>query len=255
MDIMKDIVDKRILNKEELIEKLKCYKLILSPQMYEYLMCLIQLEFSVVREYINDAERKMLAELKVYENILLYNIYQKAFNMIDENSLWIDGFNDSINPYFFRLISPEIRLDLFNFDYSLRNIYQSNYDISIYQVLEGSQDSREKEILRIMNQLEQFDSERAFWDGYYSLKMEKLKGKIQQLDGKVELSDVEKKIIDISKRFYGLLMEDYGLTEDSFGEYKDEETNLTLFPTTGYCEKSRVKKMPKLTIKHNIRYL
>ena len=56
----------KISTREELIELLKGYKGILADSMINYLNSLIDLEFSVIREYISDNDRVALSELEVY---------------------------------------------------------------------------------------------------------------------------------------------------------------------------------------------
>lgn len=53
--------------KEKLLELLKRYRGILANSMIDYLNSLVELEFSVIREYISDSDRKALAELEIYK--------------------------------------------------------------------------------------------------------------------------------------------------------------------------------------------
>ena len=53
-----------ISTKEELIELLKKYKGILNSSIIEYLNYLIELEFSVIKDYIGEEERLALSELE-----------------------------------------------------------------------------------------------------------------------------------------------------------------------------------------------
>lgn len=56
-----------ISTKEELIELLKKYKGILNSSIIEYLNYLIELEFSVIKDYIGEEERLALSELELYK--------------------------------------------------------------------------------------------------------------------------------------------------------------------------------------------
>ena len=71
--------------KEELKETLKMYKGILTNPIADYLNSLLELEFSVVRDYIDDTNRSTLANLDIYKRIAQYNIYIRALNIMGEN--------------------------------------------------------------------------------------------------------------------------------------------------------------------------
>lgn len=71
----------RVNTREELLELLKEYRGILSNPMQEYLNSLIELEFSVIRDYIKDEDRDVLSELEVYKKVAIYNIYNRALNL------------------------------------------------------------------------------------------------------------------------------------------------------------------------------
>ena len=88
----------KINTREELIELLKGYKGILADSMINYLNSLIDLEFSVIRDYISDNDRVALSELEVYKRIAMYNIYNRSLNIFKQNEseLEISGNNDGI---------------------------------------------------------------------------------------------------------------------------------------------------------------
>ena len=59
----------KVKTKEELLDFLKEYRGILTKPMLDYLDSLIELEFSVMKEYISSSDRKKLAELDIYKEI------------------------------------------------------------------------------------------------------------------------------------------------------------------------------------------
>ena len=79
----------KVNTKEELIELLKGYKGVLKDSMVNYLNSLIELEFSVVREYIDNDDRKALSELELYKRIAIYNIYNRALNLFNQQKIKI----------------------------------------------------------------------------------------------------------------------------------------------------------------------
>ena len=70
-------------SKEDLLKLLKAYRGILNKNMIDYLTSLINLEFSVVRDYISETDRKALADLEVYKKIAIYNIFKRKVSKND----------------------------------------------------------------------------------------------------------------------------------------------------------------------------
>ena len=67
-----------LLSKEELkLLLFESYKGILSKEMIEYLDSLIELEFSVIKDYIALDNREILTELSIYRYASIYNIYNR----------------------------------------------------------------------------------------------------------------------------------------------------------------------------------
>lgn len=172
----------KVKSKEELLEMLKRYKRILNHSMEEYLNSLIELEFSVVKDYIDIRDRMCLAELKIYQDVAIYNIYKRAldlFNKVElplkiseglaclEVSTQID--NRNIDLYTFLYTVDKLRLN-----YETRKIG----NIILYRAVEKESDNR---------------------------------------DG---LTSEEEKEIELTNRINELLLEDYGLTADDFTAMK-----------------------------------
>ncbi len=70
------------LTKKDLLKLLETYKGVLNKTMIDYLNSLINLEFSVVRNYISETDRKVLAELNIYKQIATYNICKRIKNYL-----------------------------------------------------------------------------------------------------------------------------------------------------------------------------
>lgn len=155
----------KVKTKEQLLELLKKYKGILTETMLDYLNSLINLDFSVIRDYISDSDRKVLAELDIYKKIAIYNIYNKALNLFNEVKM---QFNISSNEDSFESLNVSILwsdrvVELFNFDYGehlgCNDKIPKGYktmkigNVSLYQTLENKE-LREIELNRILNRLE-----------------------------------------------------------------------------------------------------
>lgn len=270
----------KINTREELIELLKGYKGILADSMINYLNSLIDLEFSVIRDYISDNDRVALSELEVYKRIAMYNIYNRALNIFKQNEseLEISGNNDGIEGLKVSASLGEKRsCKLFDFDYyegrpmSLSSKIPSDYktmkigNISLFQTID-SKEQREAELMRVMSILGRlYDEKNPYhsrphtyggpapqWAYEHAQKIKAYEKKFNQLDAKEELTDEDKKEIEITKKFHELLLEDYGLTNkdfennQQFSGFGKEKTEL---------QKTLVRRMPNINIENNIKYI
>ena len=260
----------KINTREELIELLKKYKGLLADSMLNYLDSLINLEFSVIRDYIGNDDRLALSELEVYKRIAMYNIYNRALNIFNENGsgLTISGNNNGVEGLNVYADSNGRSFKLFDFDYRERteNIpigYKTMKigDIYLFQTIE-SKEKRETELQRVMSKLEKlYDKENPYssdlhtyggpdsqWAFEHDEKIRRYEKRFKLLDSKKELNDADKKEIEIRKKYYDLLLEDYGLTNKDFDEnlHSNEETKL---------HKTLVKRMPNINIINSNKYI
>ena len=61
---------------------LETHKNTLSKEMYDYLNSLIELEYSVVEEYLSKSDIDKISDTSLYYNVALYNIYHRIMNII-----------------------------------------------------------------------------------------------------------------------------------------------------------------------------
>lgn len=61
---------------------LETHKNTLSKEIYDYLNSLIELEFSVVEEYLSKSDNDKISDTSLYYNVALYNIYHRIMNII-----------------------------------------------------------------------------------------------------------------------------------------------------------------------------
>lgn len=268
--------------KEELTELLKRYKGILANPMIDYLNSLIELEFSVIRENIGAADREALSELEVYKRIAIYNIYNRALKLLNENgpqykfSVQKGGlFGDT----FSIALDDNRKVSVFNFDYkdSLnKNKIPVGYKtmkigtVSLYQTLENKE-LREAELNRVMNKLETLRNEKnpypprrgrrgtstiggpgPQWAFGHAQEIAEYEKKFTELNSKKELNDIDKREIEITNQFRNLFLEDYGLTNESFEEGK---TKSPYWHSKANCQKTLIKKQTNLTILNHINYI
>lgn len=279
---MEFITTNRIKTKEELLESLKEYRGILTEPMLNYLNSLIELEFSVIREYISDSDRKALAELEVYKKIAIYNIYNRVQNLFNQQNdkFILSGNNDVLERLSVSTKLSDRSVELFDFDY--KEIHSSGWntpkvpsgfktlnigDVSLFQTFE-SKELREAELDRVMRILERLYDQRnpypsrpgivggpgTTWEFNHARKIQEYEERFKQLDSKKELSDEDKREIEITRQIHDLLLKDFGLTSESFvdesnhpfANFGKEKTEL---------KKTLIKRMPNLTIIDNIKYI
>lgn len=61
---------------------LETHKNTVSKEIYNYLNSLIELEFSVVEEYLSKSDIDKISDTSLYYNVALYNIYHRIMNII-----------------------------------------------------------------------------------------------------------------------------------------------------------------------------
>lgn len=265
--------ENKLATKEELIDLLKKHRGILTNSILDYLNSLVELEFSVVRKNISTEEREILSELEIYKKIATYNIYHRALQLLEQQKQPIDIDNNGS-----LIVSMQLenrRVELFSFDYqeriSLRKNIPDEYKtmkigtVSLYRSLQN-EDLREKEINRVLRKLESLHASHnpyptrrgvvggpdVYWERQHKERVEELEKKLTELESKKELTEVDKKEIELTNDTYQLLLADYELTNEDF-----EERKMPKFTTSEFdrMNKTRIKRMPNLTITDQIRYL
>lgn len=265
--------ENKLATKEELIDLLKKHRGILTNSILDYLNSLVELEFSVVRKNISTEEREILSELEIYKKIATYNIYHRALQLLEQQKQTIDIDNNGS-----LIVSMQLenrRVKLFSFDYqnriSLRENIPDEYKtmkigtVSLYRSLQN-EDLREKEINRVLRKLESLHASHnpyptrrgvvggpdVYWERQHKERIEELEKKLTELESKKELTEVDKKEIELTNDTYQLLLADYELTNEDF-----EERKMPKFTTSEFdrMNKTRIKRMPNLTVVDQIHYL
>lgn len=268
----------RVNTREELTKLLKAYRGVLTGPMLNYLNSLIELEFSVIREYISDSDRKALAELEIYKRIAIYNIYNRALNLLYQRKIKYNfsGNEDGLESLTISVpLNDNRSIKVFNFDYKGFHLGGGNEildeyktmrigTISLYQSLE-SPELREAELNRVMDKLERlYDAHNPYpsrrgvvggprpqWTFKHEQEIEQYEKKFTELDRKKELNDMDKREIEITNQIRNLLLEDYNLTNKSF----KEEIKPVFCSENSILQKTLVKRQPNLSITNNIKYI
>ena len=272
-----------LLSKEELkLLLLESYKGILSKEMIEYLDSLIELEFSVIKDYIALDNREILTELSIFRYASIYNIYNRTIKLIKENKLPLeinkfdkptDVRENSLNLSF--VTKSKKRINVFEYDYNYHSPYRNKIPeyyynrslggITIYQTLE-SKERIKKEINLILGRLEKlYDKDipiRTLIEeeliGYNTpfenkVKIGLLEKRFTELDSKKDLTEEEKDEIKVTNYASEIILDDMGLKEEDFTTDKEDLFNLSKEFTN--LEEKKVKKFTNLEIKRKIKYI
>ncbi len=230
-------------DKEALKSLLKRYEDTLNKPTLEYLNSLIELEFSVLKNNISSTKKENLIELELYRRIAIYNIYNRVLNIlknhedldIQSNSAGYEGV------YVFKKINDESIVELFNFDYDINRSRVG--EIEFFETREETEEERISKINYVKGAIERISNESNDKD-VEDIKLDRIrriehyKRMLSELEKKKVLTDIDRLKIETSKYYLELLLNEFGLTKE---DLKDD--------------KVLVKRMPRLNIKDNIRYL
>ena len=265
----------KVNTKEELLQLLKDYKIILNSQVIDYLESLINLDFSVIKENIDDKSKKALSELEIYKRIAIYNIYNRAINIFTQSNmpLIITGNDEGFESLSISVPIEDRNIKIFDFKYgeqkSLNYKIPDEYktmkigSINLYQKIENKE-LRIQELKRIIDKIERlYGTQNPYqyhpkkvggsyvkWKIERQKEIEKYQMMLDKIDSHNELTEIDIKEIEIMNKAHDLLLEDYGLTNNSF-----EDDVSIASKRSNNLQKTLVKRQPNITIKNNIEYI
>ena len=265
----------KVNTKEELLQLLKDYKIILNNQVIDYLESLINLDFSVIRENIDDKSKEALSELEIYKRIAIYNIYNRAINLFTQSNmpLIITGNNEGFESLSISVPIEDRNIKIFDFKYgeqkSLNYKIPDEYktmkigSINLYQKIENKE-LRIQELKRIIDKIERlYGTQNPYqyhpkkvggsyvkWKIERQKEIEKYQKMLDKIDSHNVLTEIDIKEIEIMNKAHDLLLEDYGLTNDSF----EDDVSITS-KCSNNLQKTLIKRQPNITITNNIEYI
>ena len=265
----------KVNTKEELLQLLKDYKVILNNQVIDYLESLINLDFSVIRENIDDKSKEALSELEIYKRIAIYNIYNRAINIFTQSNmpLIITGNDEGFESLSISVPIEDRNIKIFDFKYgeqkSLNYKIPDEYktmkigSINLYQKIENKE-LRIQELKRIVDKIERlYGTQNPYqyhpkkvggsyvkWKIERQKEIEKYQKMLDKIDSHNELTEFDIKEIKIMNKAHDLLLEDYGLTNDSF----EDDVSITS-KRSNNLQKTLIKRQPNITITNNIEYI
>ena len=265
----------KVNTKEELLQLLKDYKIILNSQVIDYLESLINLDFSVIKENTDDKSKKALSELEIYKRIAIYNIYNRAINIFTQSNipLIITGNEEGFESLSISVPIEDRNIKIFDFKYgeqkSLNYKIPDEYktmkigSINLYQKIENKE-LRIQELKRIIDKIERlYGTQNPYqyhpkkvggsyvkWKIERQKEIEKYQKMLDKIDSHNELTEIDIKEIEIMNKAHDLLLEDYGLTNDSF----EDDVSITS-KRSNNLQKTLIKRQPNITITNNIEYI
>lgn len=251
-------------NYKRIMQHLKKYKGILSNVTFSYLEALVNLEISALSNDINDRDRVLLSELKIYRELVIYNIYHRTYNLLQENkefgNLKIDG-GIVIPSQELRVVSniDDKQIDIFNFN-SLR-FPSEDFEINLYLTCEN-QALREKEMQNLLNAYNNEENKSnpysnrkgsiggsfSDWQNRHSIALSEINRKYNNLNNRTSITDFEKRVIEIQQYYYDLLLENMGIDKETFQDLKYKYINIGI-------DTQKVKRYPHLNVYSNTRNL
>lgn len=265
----------KVNTKEELLQLLKDYKVIFNNHVIDYLESLINLDFSVIRENIDEKSKEALSELEIYKRIAIYNIYNRAINIFTQSNipLIITGNEEGFESLSISVPIEDRNIKIFDFKYgeqkSLNYKIPEEYktmkigSINLYQKIENKE-LRIQELKRIIDKIERlYGTQNPYqyhpkkvggsyvkWKIERQKEIEKYQKMLDKIDSHNELTEFDIKEIKIMNKAHDLLLEDYGLTNDSF----EDDVSITS-KRSNNLQKTLIKRQPNITITNNIEYI
>ncbi len=206
-------------NKEELENNLKNSS---NPELKEYLKSLLELEFSVVKPILCSEDQTLIADVPIYQDIALYNIYYRAIKLAQKLGL-------DINEQTTKLLLSKDNYSLYDFDFNCPEekigIIKINQTLDKKNIRKMELNRQKRKLRRLQrqnnphllmeNEMNLYGGQSGPWALNHAREIKLCQNKIQELKHK-KLTDAEKREIEITNKVYEAFMNDYGLTEDCF---------------------------------------
>lgn len=242
------------MEKLELKHELNNCSKLLSSSLVDYLDSLIELEISVLRDYITDEDKEFLRQLSLYKNIEIYNIYNRALQILKTFSdIDIYEYNTGIKA---TIRKNEAIIPVYTFDF-----FKPVYSIHLQEYIHDDNDSLKEKtyILNCLKRLNDLREKMLKSDNLqkntflyeYDRKIESLSIRCRILSNVRSFTDSQKKIVDLTNTCSSMFYEEYGLSDSDFKVEKHIYPNdgITLF------EKKLIKQKPGVVINNSIKYI
>jgi hypothetical protein len=245
-----------IRNKEDIIEVLKTYKKIISEELFDYLIDLLNINNSCLEERFNEEELSLIEKIPVFDDITLYNIYYLVKEYINLHpEVLLDEQVNNIKLYKRGLKKRKLFDLYFNQTYDTRkqevNFYSEVIDQKYY-------DDLDKQISNdLMNELkkenpygyEQFryGGPASNWQFDHEEKIKKLESELKDIRSRNIPNNEEKEQIKIMQEYNKSLMEYFKISDQGFKLTREYGSNRN--------KKVLTKNINGIQVYDNIKYI
>ena len=248
--------------KEELKRELKKYTSTLDNYIIEYLRSLIELDFSVLREYLSTNDKTILTDLSIYRKITTYNIYNRTIGILSNTDYPINIYhNKQEHNLIITTNNNNEIIPIFNFKYNkYSNTNRRIGTIDIYKT-EEKPEIIDKELDRIMSILEKlYDTPiplienpnsnliSSYWLFKHNENIKYFETLFTKLDNYQK--NPSKELAQISQYYNAILLKEFDLTHKDFYDESQTFSNKSINLTH-----KRIKKLPEAEITNNINYV
>ena len=215
-----------IKSKEDIINELKTYKKVLSGDLFNYLISLVELNNSALEEKFSNEELSLIENISVFDDITLFNIYYLAKEYINNHpEVALDEQINNIKLYNSGYKKGKLLFDFyFNQSYDTRrqevNFYSEVNDQKHFELLD-EKISRELEYEYTRENPYSIDYGRyggpaTNWQFDHEQKIQKLEKELQDIRGRNIPNDIEKEQIRIIQEYNKSLMDYFKVDETGF---------------------------------------
>ena len=221
----------KIKTKEDILDELKSYKKVLSSELFDYLLSLVNINDSALREQLSNEEVSVLKNIPVYDDITLFNLYYLTKEYINIHpEVVLSEKSDDLELY---TGENKKRRKIFELYYNQELTTRKQY-INLYNEVNDQKyfdDLDEK----ISNELDyeykkknpySYDENRyggpaSLWVFNHREKIERLKRELQNVRERNIPTKEENEEIKIMQEYNKSLMNYFGIKESGFKDFNE----------------------------------
>jgi len=248
-----------IKSKEKLLEQIKINKEDLSFYLQDYLKCLLDLEFSVTKPYINERERLALEFRDIYIEVMAFNLYYRTKAIFETNNYPVGIYGNSQSFSVYTDLTRKMT-KVFEFYHGTNHSYHLNYNhLSIYEYIQTLKTKNEilvylsELIERIRNEKNPYPNRimkytSSLWESNHKQIIESYELGYQEVVNRsptIEDFALAALTQEIKEEFY----KEYDLKDDDFEEATPRTLTDDFHINTGM-----VKRLKDIEIRRDINY-
>ncbi len=246
-----------IRKKEDILKELKTYKKVISEELYNYLISLINIDNSCLEEKFSEEELSLIEKIPTFDDITLFNIYHLAKEFINSHpEIFLDEQVNNIKLFNSGYKKGKLLFDFyFNQTYDTRsqevNFYSEVNDQKYYEDLD-ERISSELEIEYMKENPYSFEKLRyggpaSNWQFDHEDRIIKLEHDLKDIRDRNIPNEKEKEEIKQIQEYNKSLMEYFKIDDEGFKQTREYENRNN--------KKVLTKKINGIKVYKNIRYM